>query len=111
MIMTPTTEAPQKSRTEQIIDETEREIIEKLAALEHKQWGHWTEHILSNLTPENIRKWKRQIKTPYSKLSEKEKDSDREWAIKVLKTFDNKLCRFNKRFIGDNCGRCDGYGQ
>lgn len=60
------------------------EIIEELADLEHEQWGHWTEYMLDNLTDINIKKWKKQIKTSYSELSEKEKDSDREWAEKVL---------------------------
>jgi hypothetical protein len=53
---------------------------EKAAALEHEQWAHWTEYMLNNLTPENIERWKRQIKIPYAELSEKEKDSDRKWA-------------------------------
>jgi len=58
-----------------------REII---AALEHEQWAHWTRYMLDNLTPENIAQWRRQVETPYADLSEKEKDSDREWADKVL---------------------------
>ena len=33
---------------------------------------------------ESLRRWHRQIETPYADLSEKEKDSDREWADKVL---------------------------
>jgi len=61
------------------------DIVEKLAALEHEQWAHWTEYMLNNLHDENIAKWKRQIKTPYSDLSEEEKDSDRVWARKVAK--------------------------
>lgn len=58
--------------------------IEPLAALEHEQWAHWTAYMLSNLTPENINRWLRQIKTPYEQLSPREKNSDREWAEKVL---------------------------
>ena len=57
---------------------------EMLAELEHKQWAHWTRYMLDNLTPENIERWKRQIETPYDELPEAEKDSDREWADKVL---------------------------
>lgn len=60
-------------------------LREELADLEHKQWAHWTKYMLDNLTDENIEKWKEQCKTPYSDLSSKEKDSDREWADKVLK--------------------------
>jgi len=61
-----------------------KDLIEKLAALEHDQWAHWTKYMLVNLTDENIARWKEQIDTPYSKLSEKDKDKDREWAQKVL---------------------------
>lgn len=59
-------------------------MIEKLAALEHDQWAHWTAYFLANLTPANIERWKRQIETPYESLSEVEKEADRKWARKVL---------------------------
>lgn len=58
-------------------------IVEQLAALEHEQWAHWTKYFLDNLTPENIAKWNHQIDTPYTQLSEKEKESDRDWARKA----------------------------
>ncbi|MFA5745649.1 MAG: hypothetical protein WCX79_00165 [Candidatus Paceibacterota bacterium] len=57
---------------------------EKLSDLEHQQWAHWTKYMLNNLTPENIKRWKEQIETPYNKLTNKEKDSDRVWADKVI---------------------------
>lgn len=83
------------------------ELLEKLADLEHQQWALWTRYMLDQLEEaigltfsefrvdnpnhpvtkkayENIDRWRRQIETPYSELSEKEKDSDREWARKVL---------------------------
>ena len=59
-------------------------LLERLAELEHDQWAHWTKYMLDNLTPENIARWRKQIETPYAELSEKEKDSDREWAVKVF---------------------------
>ena len=59
-------------------------LVEKLSELEHDQWAHWTKYMLNNMTPENIKQWKRQISTPYDELTEKEKDSDREWANKVV---------------------------
>jgi hypothetical protein len=61
-----------------------QEIIEKLAELEHQQFSSWTKYFLENLTEENIERWKRQINTPYSELTEKEKESDRFWARKIL---------------------------
>lgn len=60
------------------------QLIEKLAELEHEQWVHWTQYMLDNLTPENIERWRRQIATKYSDLTEAEKDSDREWADKAF---------------------------
>lgn len=71
-------------------------IREKLAALEHTQWAHWTTYMLGVLFPflfdgsqaeyphPDVKRWMGQIMTPYAELSEKEKDSDREWADKVL---------------------------
>jgi len=66
-------------------------LREKLATLEHKQWAHWTKYMLANLTDENISRWKRQIDTSYDQLSEQEKDSDREWADKVLELLQDEL--------------------
>lgn len=60
-------------------------IREELADLEHQQWAHWTRYMLSNLTPENIERWLRQVDTPYASLLEQERESDRRWADKVLK--------------------------
>ena len=82
----------------------DQEMRERLAALEHDQWAHWTRYMLEVLKPviglglsearnpsteqikarECIERWERQIETPYEALSESEKDSDREWADKVL---------------------------
>jgi len=67
-----------------------KELLEKLAALEHKQWAHWTEYMLNNLTDENINRWIRQIETPYEKLSDNEKEKDRVWARKVLEIISNE---------------------
>ena len=83
---------------------------EQLAALEHEQWAHWTRYMLEVLEPllaygrgvvressshgfgdagaikaiEALQRWTRQIETPYVDLTEQEKESDREWADKVL---------------------------
>ena len=66
-----------------------KKLREQLSELEHKQWSYWTKYMLDNLTSENINRWKKQIKTNYKHLSEKEKDSDRKWADKLIKLLKN----------------------
>mgnify|MGYP003973184805 FL=1 len=66
-------------------DSTSRKhLLEVLADLEHRQWAHWTRYMLDNFTPENVDRWRKQVQTDYSDLSEREKDSDRTWASTVL---------------------------
>jgi hypothetical protein len=83
------------------------DIREELANLEHQQWAHWTQYMLDNLTPENIERWRRQIDTPYSELSEKEKASDRNWADKVLALVNKPI---EVRLKCERCGECTCYG-
>lgn len=75
--------------------EKEKELIEELADLEHQQWSHWEkyreEKIDSLLKINNLKEllhqkkeWIRLRETDYKDLTEKEKESDREWARKVL---------------------------
>lgn len=79
--------------------------LEKLAELEHEQWSHWTEYMLNNLTKENIERWKGQIKTSYSKLSEKEKESDREWARRALRIFEESKKKQLLDSKDQDCGK------
>jgi len=65
----------------------EEEFVEKGAALEHDRWARWQEYMFSQcrdndgggkIVPLDLfLRWTRQINTPYSELSEKEKESDR----------------------------------
>jgi len=57
---------------------------EKLASFIHDQWAHWTRYFFENLDNDHIPIWKRQMVTSYENLNEKEKNSDREWADKIL---------------------------
>src|SRR5947209_2303620 len=69
-------------------------LIETLAAVEHERWSHWQRHLHeksarqsdgSLLIPAHlVQQWENQIATPYSQLSEKEKESDREQARKYI---------------------------
>lgn len=70
------------------------DLREELAELAHEQWSGWMKYLFSKcpeqwtgsvLIPSGAaERWKRQMNTPYSELSEKEKDSDRKEADKVL---------------------------
>lgn len=77
------------------------ELKEKLADLEHYQWATWTEYMINNWTKENIERWERQLRTPYSELSEKEKESDREWADRVLKIVNEWKKQFIKEILDE----------
>jgi hypothetical protein len=59
----------------------EESLIEKLAELEHNQWLAWARSVLASwrakLSYQLEQKWERNDK-PYSELTEKEKEKDRE---------------------------------
>lgn len=63
------------------------DLKERLAEFMHQIWATWTAHFLANLTSENIERWRRQIATSYAQLTEKEKDSDRDLASRILAEF------------------------
>ena len=69
--------------------EITHEEIEKVADFMHNQWIHWMKYLLSTMRvlKYNIQynEWKRLMRTKYKDLTEKEKESDREWAIKLLR--------------------------
>ena len=70
------------------------ELIEELAAIEHSRWAHWQRYVHESgslaadgsLTIPNqlVSRWTAQIETPYSQLSESEKESDREQVRRYL---------------------------
>lgn len=64
---------PKPKWTADITDET----LEILAAIEHERWSAWHKHASSHWTNQNLERWRRQSETPYSELSESEKESDR----------------------------------
>lgn len=67
---------------------------EALADISHDIWVHWMRWQFSVCTrnddgsltipADKVERWQRQIDTPYAELSEREKDSDREQADKIL---------------------------
>jgi hypothetical protein len=83
------------------MSDDKHELRERLAALEHQQWAHWTRHMLTRLglftheggltiaalehpAAADIARWQAQCCSSYALLSETEKESDRQWADKVL---------------------------
>jgi hypothetical protein len=80
------------------------QLLETLAAIEHERWSHWQRYMHSKCVPQGddgallipadlVRQWEHQIATPYSQLSEKEKESDREQVRKYLPLMVDALCK------------------
>lgn len=67
---------------------------EKLAEFVHQQWSEWMKYMFSkcgtnNTIPDGyVERWKRQMNTEYINLSEEEKESDRDIAIKIMEMKD-----------------------
>lgn len=69
-------------------------IRELVADVSHEIWAHWMKYLFSRcedddlgivIMREDARHWQRQVRTTYEDLTEREKDSDREQADKILK--------------------------
>ncbi len=70
------------------------ELREKIADIQHNIWIHWMKYLFSvgqinndgsyTIPSDKVERWKRQMNTDFSKLSECEKESDREMAEKIL---------------------------
>lgn len=103
------------------------DLLELFADFIHYQWSHWMKNQFSKMEDthhhetkkqtgmfmpfEFVVRWQRQMNTPYSELFEKEKDSNREWARKILKLFQDYINKQFPTFIGciyDDNG-CSGY--
>lgn len=80
------------------IPQPQTELLERLAAREHKAWSGWMQHLFSKCKPQSTNgkttgfwmprewseRWQRQMETPYGQLSEVEKESDRAEARDIL---------------------------
>lgn len=70
------------------------ELVETLAAIEHKRWSHWQRYMHENcerradgslvIPSELAQHWERQSDTQYESLTEKEKASDRDQVRRYL---------------------------
>jgi hypothetical protein len=89
------------------------EIVEILAEKEHDRWAHWQKYMhervydsyesinphLKVIPTEDFNRWERQIKTQYSELSEKEKESDRNQVRKYLPIIEQALTDYHNHIV------------
>ena len=78
-------------------------LLDQLADIEHARWAHWQGYMHSKglrqpdgsllLPPNLVAQWDRQIATPFSELTEAEKESDRDQVRKYLPTIKSALQR------------------
>lgn len=69
-------------------------FVDRLAAVEHERWAHWQQYVHdecqrtddgSLVIPAGlVKRWAAQIKTPYTELSEAERESDRDQVRRYL---------------------------
>lgn len=67
---------------------------EAVASIQHDIWAHWMKYLFSvcyvnhdgtvTIPADKAIRWKRQMNTEYAKLSDKEQESDRHQADKVI---------------------------
>ncbi len=82
-------------------------LIDRLALIEHERWAHWQTFVHKNcvrqsdgsltIPSELAERWQRQIDTPFSQLSESEKESDRKQVERYLPIIAEELeCRLSE---------------
>lgn len=69
----------------------ENKLLEKLAELEHEQWAHLINYIDKRNDDVRWARWRLLASTKYWGLTEEQKESDREWARKVLAIVNEEL--------------------
>ena len=83
------------------------ELREQLADEQHAIWSHWMGYMFACGThmpdgtwvmpADKARRWQRQMETPYTALTDKERESDRHQADKVLAVVQPALAAANAR--------------
>ena len=79
------------------------DVIDRLAAIEHERWAHWQQYMHDQgrrtddgalvIPSELVARWSEQIATSYAKLSEAERESDREQVRRYLPAVVDELTR------------------
>ncbi len=88
-------------------EEIIKEFIEKGAKLEHIRWARWQiwyhkvlrENCPSPELEKVLARWDRQIATPYSELSEAEKESDRKETRNYLPLLEKALAQQKEELV------------
>lgn len=75
-------------------DNAPSDFLERLAAIEHERWAHWQRYMHDKasrnedgsltLPADLVARWERLIVTPYSDLTEAERESDRDQVRRYL---------------------------
>lgn len=61
----------------------DRDLIERLARVEHDQWMAWSKSVAAEVSAARRRAWELSW-ISYDDLSDKQKERDREWARRAL---------------------------
>jgi len=79
------------------------DALDRLAAVEHERWAHWQRYVHEQCRPtadgslvipaELVKRWSRQIETPYAELTEAERESDRDQVRRYLPHVIDELMR------------------
>ena len=80
---------------------------ERIAAVQHEIWSHWMRHLFSvcgelnddgsaTISAYNVERWHRQMATGYADLTDKERESDRNQADKVLAERDAEIANLER---------------
>ena len=92
-------------------------LREKLAEIEHERWAdwqRWVHDVYNNPTQRfevAIKNWERQIKTPYSELSDKEKASDMEQVDRYWHLIDEYIDSLVPEPLDDFPGYNEGFND
>ena len=88
---------------------------EELAAYAHEAWSGWMKYMLGKCKDQDdgtvvvpadlVKRWKFQMETPYDKLPDDMKPSDRDEADKMLKIMDKRISELEGKRISELEGK------
>lgn len=69
-------------------------VTDEIASVQHDIWSHWMRYLFEvsfenqdgsvTISPEKVARWRKQMYQGYNELSDKERESDMEQAVKVI---------------------------